>query len=135
MGQNFVQQDDENFGPELQTDDYGSVNVFPPYVSQQRRASGDSTVANFPNDEPPPYDGDVIDFSDRKDALMGGESPPAHEIKLDDGHQGDEAGVEMVEKAHAPLYNPADGLSRIDSDDMMVDMEHITEPDNKGNIG
>ena len=127
-----MRQDDENFNTELRAAaDYSNVEMYPRFATNERRGSGDSTVANFADDEPPPYEDDLkngtYELGDRKDELMDSvqftarESPPAHEIKLDDMQQEGVEGAEMIEKAHAPLYAPGIGLHNNGSDDTMAD--------------
>ncbi|THY47571.1 hypothetical protein D6C97_07948 [Aureobasidium pullulans] len=135
----FIRHDDENFDSEMQMNGYGHVNVYPANVGQ-RRGSADSTIANFGNDEdlPPAYeDGDVeygrIPIDDGKDITMngGGESPPAHEIRLDNedvqhSSGGDKGGVEMIEKTHevpSTLYrfgNDGSKTAKTGNDDVMT---------------
>ena len=123
----------------MQMNGYGHINVYPANVGQ-RRGSADSTIANFGNDEdlPPAYeDGDVeygrIPIDDGKDITMngGGESPPAHEIRLDNedvqhSSGGDKGGVEMIEKTHevpSTLYrfgNDGSKTAKTENDDAMT---------------
>ncbi|KAI5275487.1 hypothetical protein E4T47_01583 [Aureobasidium subglaciale] len=113
----FIHHDDESFEAELQMNGFGHGNVYPAYEGvPRRRGSGDSTAANFGNDdappsyEPPPYDAGIeygripTDMQDSKDAVMNGtHSPPAHEIRLEQEDiqhtEENKGGVEMIEKA------------------------------------
>lgn len=138
----FVQNDDEWFNAELSINGSGHGNVYPTFDASidQRRGSGSSTVANFDNEEdPPPYDfGQEHGYiQDSKDVQMGGDgagggsgvdSPPAHEIKLDDmevveGVEKEGGGVEMVEKAHLPLWSQVANSEKKQDDDAMADTE------------
>lgn len=108
-------------------DGYGNVSVYPDFQNtRQRRDSADSTIVNFDEGGLPAYEevceNIPLNAQDVKDADMGGQSPPAHEIRLEDVTEKDE-GVEMVEKTHAPLYSlSTKEVSQTDNDGSMEDL-------------
>ncbi|GAB7347929.1 hypothetical protein MBLNU459_g5443t1 [Dothideomycetes sp. NU459] len=112
----FIRDDDELFWSDLQTTgSYGHVGIHTPPEHDRPRLSIESTTVNLDDDtEPPPYEHDEmpveIDHGKGRAAAteiyLNGESPPAHEITLDDATGEDSEGLEMVEKAHVPFLNP-----------------------------
>lgn len=114
--QDFIREDDQLFWTDLQSArSYGHVGLSTPPEHDRPRLSIESTTVNFDEDaEPPPYeDGLSMDINHGKgratatETYLDGESPPAHEITLDDAEHEDDEGLEMVEKTRGPFLNPS----------------------------
>jgi len=133
----FVRRDDELFNSEISfsaphqytTAAYNDIEDIQP------RRSIDSTVVNFDDDRPPAYDDEpaMDTFTDEKEPLLSrqfedqyDQSPPTHEIRLEDDLMGDESygGLEMAEKNPGALLGDAGiaGNRRTTSDTSMTDV-------------
>ena len=133
----FIELDNEQFAEELldhQGFGQSGWNTQPP---SSRRQSMDSTTVNVDDrmhdDLPPAYDAanhphtyvdektSTIDPTQMSGVEAGYDSPPAHEIRLDD----DEENQEMVDTG-AGLFNPVEEERR-KSDSTMMDVNRETE--------
>lgn len=133
----FIREDDEHFWADLQSaGSYGQIGgLHTPPEHDQPRLSIESTTVNFDDDdaEPPPYDGLSMDISHSKGRAMAtetyldGESPPAHEITLDDAELEDGEGLEMVEKSRGPFLSPSRIHHSSTNDLTMADSEPIRQ--------
>jgi len=138
----FIELDNEQFAEELlDHQDYRPTgwNVQPP---SSRRQSMDSTTVNIDHgmqdDSPPEYDaGDrphsyadektsMIDPSQMSGVETGYDSPPAHEIRLDD----EDDSQEMVQTG-AVMFNPVHEERRR-SDSTMIDVSQEAEQEGQG---
>lgn len=134
IAQDFIRKDNELFSAELRTAAEGSHNIrIPLQENNQRRLSIDSTTVNYDEDdaeEPPPYEAGSVPLNLANSSMREGvevekyhieDSPPAHEIALEDNNNNSGKGVEMVEKAHEPIIIHGIATTQSGSDEDMVD--------------